>query len=155
MNVNDSTARRPILLVEDNDLDYQAIERGLRKLQVRNPVTRLRTGDEALAWVRMYSIRQTSGDPPVLVILDLNLPDTHGREILTALKSHEELRVIPVIVWSVSSDPLDIKLCYLDGANSYVQKSVSIAGTEELLRSISAYWLELVSLPPPQTFTHA
>ncbi len=141
-------ALRPVLLIEDNQIEYQAIVRCLAKLIVQNPVVHFRDGDEALEWVRQY--RPSADEPertPALVILDLNLPDTHGREILTVLKNHDTLRVIPVIVWSISADPQDIKLCYLDGANSYIQKTVSIAGTEELLKNITSYWLDLVSLP--------
>lgn len=151
MNTIKSAAQRPVLLIEDNQLEYQAIARGLAKLNVPNPVVHFRNGDDAIEWVRNY--RQSSAEPdqtPALVILDLNLPDTHGREILGVLKHHETLRVIPVIVWSISADPQDIKLCYLDGANSYIQKTVSVQGTEELLKNITSYWLDLVSLPAPE-----
>ena len=156
MNTTASTAQRPVLLIEDNQLEYHAIARGLAKLNVPNPVVHFRNGDEALEYVRSY--RPSTGEPdqtPALVILDLNLPDTHGREILTVLKQHETLRVIPVIVWSISADPQDIKLCYLDGANSYIQKTVSIGGTEELLKNITSYWLDLVSLPAPEPSRNA
>lgn len=150
MNVPAAASQRPILLIEDNQLEYQAIARGLAKLNVPNPVVHFRDGDEALDYVRSY--RPSSVEPdqtPALVILDLNLPDAHGREILTVLKRHETLRIIPVIVWSISADPVDIKLCYLDGANSYIQKTVSMQGTEDLLKNITSYWLDLVSLPVP------
>jgi hypothetical protein len=60
-----------------------------------------------------------------------------------------------VIVWSISADPQDIKLCYLDGANSYIQKTVSIAGTEELLKNITSYWLDLVTLPAADSAANA
>ena len=152
MNVTTASGQRPILLIEDNQLEYQAIARGLAKLNVPNPVVHFRDGDEALEYVRTY--RPSAGEldqTPALVILDLNLPDTHGREILTVLKHHETLRIIPVIVWSISADPVDIKLCYLDGANSYIQKTVSVQGTEDLLKNITSYWLDLVTLPAPSS----
>lgn len=156
MSAINPAAQRPVLLIEDNQLEYQAIARGLAKLNVPNPVVHFRDGNEALAWVRNYRTSPDAPDQtPALVILDLNLPDTHGREILTVLKQHETLRVIPVIVWSISADPQDIKLCYLDGANSYIQKTVSTDGTQELLRNITSYWLDLVSLPAPEAASHA
>ena len=149
MNQNPNAALRPVVLIEDNELDHRAIERGLQKLDVRNPVTHFHAGEEALDYIRRYKVSAEHPEQtPALIILDLNLPDTHGREILAALKHHEELRVIPVVVWSISSDPADIKLCYLDGANSYIQKTVSLEGTQELLQHITTYWLDLVSLPP-------
>ena len=150
MNQNSASALRPVVLIEDNELDHKAIERGLQKLEVRNPVTHFRAGEEALDYIRNYEVSAEHPEQtPALIILDLNLPDTHGREILGALKHHDELRVIPVVVWSISSDPADIKLCYLDGANSYIQKTVSLEGTQELLQHITTYWLNLVTLPPP------
>lgn len=147
-------AKRPVILIEDNDLDFQTIRRGLKKLNVPNPVVHFRGGEEALAYIRDFRPRPDRSGIPVLVILDLNLPDTHGREILTSLKRHPNLRVVPVVVWSVSSDPTDIKLCYLDGANSYIQKSISVEATDELIRVLTSYWLDLVSLPPPEAVSH-
>ena len=156
MNATTAAAHRPILLIEDNQLEYQAIARGLAKLNVPNPVVHLRNGDEAIAYVRNYRPSVAPPDQtPALVILDLNLPDAHGREILTVLKGHETLRIIPVIVWSISADPVDIKLCYLDGANSYIKKTVSMQGTEDLLKNITSYWLDLVSLPAPEPLPNA
>ena len=155
MNVAAAAGQRPILLIEDNQLEYEAIARGLAKLNVPNPVVHFRDGDEALEYVRSYQPFSGEPDPmPALVILDLNLPDAHGREILTVLKHHETLRIIPVIVWSISADPVDIKLCYLDGANSYIQKTVSVQGTEDLLKNITSYWLDLVTLPAPVVPAH-
>ena len=98
-------------------------------------------GDEALELLR-------AGDPrPDLVLLDLNMPRRHGREVLTEVKQDPELRSIPVVVFSTSSSPADIQDCRARDANSYVVKPLDFEGLYELIGEIDAWWEQQAGLP--------
>ena len=84
---------------------------------------------------------------PGLVLLDLNLPGTDGREVLRILKLDPVLRKIPVIVLTTSSADQDIQRCYDDGANSYVQKPVDLQGFVLAMTRLKEYWFEVAILP--------
>ena len=117
-----------ILLVEDSPEDYEVTVRAFRKANLVNPVFRCQDGEEALDY--LYQ-RGRYADPeqaprPGLILLDLNLPGTDGREVLAQVKSDAQLRTIPVIVLTTSADERDIEGCYRAGANSYIQKPVSL-----------------------------
>ena len=82
-----------------------------------------------------------------MILLDLNLPGTDGREVLDEIKKDADLRSIPVIVLTTSSDSRDIEACYAAGANSYVQKPVDLAGFVTAVERLKDYWFEIVILP--------
>lgn len=136
-----------LLIVEDSDEDFHAILRALQavaKDQIR--VSRASDGDEAL------EVLERTGPPPMepmpsVVLLDLNLPGTDGREVLEEVKATKRLRQVPVVVISASSDPRTIADCYKRGASGYVVKPMDFARLEELIRNIKSYWLDSVSLP--------
>lgn len=85
---------------------------------------------------------------PSLILLDLNMPRKDGREVLQEIKTHPDLRCIPVVVLTTSQAEEDMKRSYELGANSYITKPTSFERLEELMRAVHHYWLELVKLPP-------
>ena len=84
---------------------------------------------------------------PAIILLDLNLPGTDGREVLKEIKSDPGLRMIPVIVLTSSSDERDIQACYAAGANSYLKKPVDLKGFIEAATRLKDFWLEIAILP--------
>jgi two-component system, response regulator len=137
---------QPILLVEDSPEDYEAMLRAFRKAGLANPIVRCSTGDEALDFLHR---RGTFVDAPApgIILLDLNLPGTDGREVLQEIKRTEELRQIPVVVLTTSNDSRDVTECYRAGANSYIQKPVDVDGFLRAMQSLRDYWFEVVILP--------
>lgn len=138
-----------ILLVEDSPEDYEVTLRAFRKANLVNPLFRCQDGDEALDY--LYQ-RGRYADPeraprPGLILLDLNLPGTDGRQVLAQIKSDAELRTIPVIVLTTSADERDIESCYRAGANSYIQKPVSLEAFLRAVQLLKSYWLEVAILP--------
>jgi len=138
-----------ILLVEDSPEDYEVTVRAFRKANLVNPVFRCQDGEEALDY--LYQ-RGRYADPeraprPGLILLDLNLPGTDGREVLAQVKSDAQLRTIPVIVLTTSADERDIEGCYRAGANSYIQKPVSLEAFLRSVQLLKSYWLEVAILP--------
>jgi two-component system response regulator len=82
-----------------------------------------------------------------LILLDLNLPGTDGREVLEEIKNDPKLRTIPVIVLTTSSDGEDIEKCYRAGANSYIQKPVDLDGFFAAIQRLKNFWFEVALLP--------
>jgi two-component system response regulator len=141
-------ALQHILIVEDSDDDYFATKRAFSKSNLINPIVRCTTGDEALDYLyRRGEFSQQNVSRPGLILLDLNLPGTDGREVLTLLKNDAELRMIPVIVLTTSDAERDIQHCYAAGANSYVKKPVDLVGFVEAIARLKDYWLGVGILP--------
>jgi CheY-like chemotaxis protein len=139
----------PVLIIEDSPEDFEATCRALRRAGVLNAIFRCQDGDEMLDYLkRRGRFAPPAAAPlPGLILLDLNLPGTDGREALTSIKADDELRLIPVVVLTTSSDERDIESCYRAGANSYIQKPVDTERYMRLVRVLAEYWLESVILP--------
>lgn len=84
-------------------------------------------------------------------MLDLRLPKRTGLEVLEWLKSHETLALLPVIVFTNSTEEKDVKKAYALGANSYLKKPYTLAATAELLKVVAAYWID-INEPPPALY---
>jgi len=140
---------QPILLVEDTPEDAEATLRAFKKAGMGNPVYHCQDGDAALDFLfRRGDYADAADSPrPGLILLDLNLPRTDGREVLGEIKQDASLRDIPVIVLTTSGDERDIASCYQAGANSYIQKPVDIKGFLEAIQRLVDYWYHIVLLP--------
>lgn len=143
------TLSQPILLVEDSPEDFETTERAFRRSGLKNPIFRCADGDEALDFLHR---RGRYADPkdsprPGVILLDLNLPGTDGREVLNEIKTDPDLKQIPVIVLTTSKDDRDIEVCYRYGANSYIQKPVDLDGFMKAIERLNDYWFEVVILP--------
>lgn len=137
---------QPFLLVEDSPEDFEATVRALRKSGLANPIFHCSDGDEALDYLYQRG-KYVRAARPGAILLDLNLPGTDGREVLTEIKSDSTLKSIPVIVLTTSSDARDIDKCYHSGANSYIRKPVDLEGFVRAIQHLKEYWFEIVILP--------
>ncbi|MEM7717003.1 MAG: response regulator [Cyanobacteria bacterium P01_A01_bin.68] len=139
----------PLLVVEDSDEDFEAFGRFIRKSQISNPIYRCIDGEDALDFLyRQGDYEDDKQAPrPSIILLDLNLPGTDGREVLEQIKQDERLKTIPVIVFTTSSNPKDIETCYRFGVNSYILKPMNVKKSKEVMQSIVDYWLSIVVLP--------
>jgi CheY-like chemotaxis protein len=139
----------PILLVEDSDEDYAITKRSFAKAGLVNPLYRVSDGEQALDYLyRRGSYSDPASAPrPGVVLLDLNLPGTDGREVLKVVKQDEFLRKIPVIVLTTSSAEDDIQMCYDAGANSYIVKPVELENFIDAVARLRDYWFKIVILP--------
>lgn len=140
---------QPILLVEDSPEDFETTQRAFRKSGLRNPIFRCSDGEEALDFLFR---RGQYADPekaprPGVILLDLNLPGTDGREVLAEIKADPSLKQIPVVVLTTSSDERDVEGCYRAGASSYIQKPVNLDGFMRAIERLNDYWFEVVILP--------
>ncbi|AFY56716.1 response regulator containing a CheY-like receiver domain and an HTH DNA-binding domain [Rivularia sp. PCC 7116] len=139
----------PLLLVEDSDEDFEAFGRFIKKSAITNPIYRCIDGEDALDFLYHQGDYEDikKAPRPSIILLDLNLPGTDGREVLEQIKQDEKLRTIPVIVFTTSSNPKDIKTCYSFGVNSYILKPMNLQKSKEVMRYILDYWFKIVVLP--------
>lgn len=136
-----------LLLVEDNPGDVRLIREAFENGRFQNSLHVARNGDEALDFVHQRG-EYADAPRPGIVLLDLNLPRTSGREVLDEMKSHEELRRIPVIVVTSSRERGDLIESYDRHTNAYLTKPTDPDEFGDLVRTIESFWLSLVKLPP-------
>jgi two-component system, chemotaxis family, response regulator Rcp1 len=135
-----------ILLVEDNQGDIRLMREILREI---NPAARLHVvtdGAEAIDFLG-YQGRYLVAPRPSVIVLDLNLPKLHGREVLARVKSNPHLQTIPVIVLTSSEDQSDIESSYQLMANSYLRKPDNLDQWEQMVTSLNNFWFTRVKLP--------
>ena len=142
--------QKGILLVDDSQEDVEVIQRVLTTVGWRWPFHHCWTGDEALEFLRRRGPYANSPKAfrPGLVLLDLNLPGSDGRDVLQEIKSDPALQTIPVLILTTSHHERDVQWCYQAGANSYVQKPVCLDDMCRALRAVVDYWFHTVVLPP-------
>lgn len=140
---------QPLLIIEDSDEDFEALRRFIEKEDVLNPVFRCIDGDEALDFLYHNGVYQDAqiAPRPAIILLDLNLPGTDGREIIAQIKQDENLKSIPIIVFTTSSNPKDIEICYQYCVASYIIKPIDINRLARAVHSFLTYWLDVVILP--------
>jgi CheY-like chemotaxis protein len=135
-----------ILLVEDNAGDVRLTQEALKEGKVLNHLSVVRDGEEALDFLHRQG-RHADASRPDLILLDLNLPRKNGREVLEEIKKDAELRRIPVVVLTSSSEERDIVKAYDLNANCYITKPVDLDQFIDIVRSIGEFWLTIVKLP--------
>lgn len=140
---------QPLLVIEDSDEDFEAFGRMMRKSFVTNPIYRCTDGDDALDFLYHTGeyVDYTKAPRPAIILLDLNLPGTDGREVLEQIKKDELLKIIPVVVFTTSSNPKDIEVCYQYGVNGYIVKPIDVTKLMKTLQIFISYWFESVILP--------
>ena len=141
-----SDSRYEILLVEDNPGDVLLTREAFREGKFPNHLSVVRDGDEAIEFLK-HEGKYGDAPRPDLILLDLNLPKKDGRELLRDIKSDHELRNIPVIVLTVSKADEDIDAAYDLHANCYLTKPLHIDQFMRTIRSLEAFWLNIVKLP--------
>ena len=126
---------RPILLVEDDQVDIMTVKRALKEIHVTNPVVNLENGDEALT-----HLRDPNNVKPCIILLDLNMPIMNGIEFLQVAKHDAQLKRIPVVVLTTSAEQQDKVNSFDLGVAGYMAKPVDYRQFVEVMRSIDAYW---------------
>ncbi|MGF1936352.1 MAG: response regulator [Nostoc sp. ChiQUE02] len=141
-------ALRPIevLLVEDSPSDANLTIKGFLNAQIANNLHWVEDGESAMNYLREQE-EFTNVPRPDLILLDLNLPGMDGREVLTEIKSDPNLKCIPVVIITTSTDEQDILRSYNLSANCYVTKPIDIYQFIQIVQLIKDFWLTAVTLP--------
>jgi CheY-like chemotaxis protein len=132
----------PILIVEDSDEDFAAFIRIIKSRSASLAIYRAQDGDDALDFLFRTGVYAPPAvaPRPTLILLDLNLPGTDGREVIEQVKQNEQLKAIPIVVFTTSSNPKDIATCYRYGANSYLIKPIGTDTLEQTIHDFFHYW---------------
>jgi two-component system response regulator len=143
-----------ILLVEDDPNDVRLTLRELEREKVKNQITVVRDGVEALDFLFCRGDYQSRAPnrPPKLVLLDLKLPKLNGLEVLKEIKSDPTLRPISVVVLTSSGEDRDVVESYKLGVNSYIQKPVDFEQFRQTIKNLGLYWLVVNRFPPDTVF---
>ena len=138
-----------ILVADDDPDDRLFIKEAIEEVRLANELTLVNDGVELMDYLhRRGEYEYLSGYPlPGLILLDLNMPRKDGREALQEIKSHPDLRRIPVVVLTTSKADEDILRTYDLGANSFISKPVTFEKLVEVMTAITHYWLQIVRLP--------
>ena len=134
-----------VLLVDDSLADVTLTLRAIQAEEFSQKFKVLRDGEEALNFLFRqgpYVDRHTASSLK-LVILDLKLPKVNGFEVLKVIKGDPEMKIIPVVILTSSSQESDIRTSYELGANSYIQKPVNYDEFRTVMQRIRGYWLEV------------
>lgn len=132
-----------ILMIEDDEGHARLIERNIRRAGVYNDIVHKADGTSALRHLE----QQAGGiGQPVLVLLDLNLPDMSGISILERIKADPRLRRIPIIVLTTTDDAREIQRCYDLGANVYITKPVDYDQFASAIRQLGLF-LSVIQVP--------
>ena len=141
-----SPSRFQILLVEDAESDARLFETALRDAAPRVKLYWVASAEEGMEYLRRENRFQHVG-PVDLIVSDLNMPGLDGYQLLEKVKRDVSLKKTPFVVYSGSSAPRDIQLCYTLGANSYLVKPMTVESMVQQLKALVHYWLEVVALP--------
>jgi CheY-like chemotaxis protein len=136
-----------VLLVEDDPGDVVMTQEAFEEHKVRNRLSVVSDGAEALAYLRREG-RYADAVRPDLILLDLNLPKRDGREVLAEIKKDEDLGRIPVVVLTTSAADEDIVRSYQLHANAYVTKPVDFDRFIAVIRQIDEFFVSVVKSPP-------
>ena len=126
---------KPVLLVEDDDVDAMTVKRAFKDLNVTNPLAHSVNGEVALNYLQDHN-----NEKPCVILLDLNMPKMNGTEFLKVIKADQELKQIPVIVLTTSTEECDIVETFKQSIGGYIVKPVDYKKFVEAIRTINIYW---------------
>ena len=136
-----------ILLIEDDPGHARLIEKNVRRAGVNNKIVPFTDGTTAMAYLRGRDAAgvRTAGHS-LLVLLDLNLPDMSGIDILKAVKEDDHLKRVPVVVLTTTDDKVEIQRCYDLGCNVYITKPGDYEGFATAIRQLGLF-LSVMQVP--------
>ncbi len=130
-----------LLLVEDDDIDAEALERALVAQRIGNPLHRACDGEEALEMLRGEGDHSPKLAHPVIVLLDLNMPRMNGFEFLKELRNDPKLSHTVVFVLTTSDDQRDRLAAYEAHVSGYIVKNHNAgAGFVEVAKLLESFW---------------
>ncbi len=135
-----------ILLVEDNPSDALITQEALRKGKVSNTLHLVKDGVEAMAFLRRQG-EYANVPRPDVILLDLNLPEMSGEEVLKQIRADESLSSLPVIILTTSADERDVLAAYGLKANCFITKPVAMSQFIATMQALDSFWLTWVTPP--------
>ena len=125
-----------IVMVEDDHGPAKLSEKNIRRANISNEIVHFDHGQPALDYLFSEEVRANG---PMLILLDLNLPDMQGTDILAEVKKDERLKRAPVVVLTTTDDKVEIQRCYDLGCNVYITKPVDYESFAGAIRQLGLF----------------
>lgn len=135
-----------ILLVEDNEDDIILTKEAFEENRLANKLNVVRNGMDALRYLKRDE-PYPKAIKPNIILLDINLPEMSGIEVLERIKSEDDLKDIPVVILTTSHLERDIIKSYQLHANCYINKPVNLDAFFEIIKVFGTFWFSIVTLP--------
>lgn len=130
-----------IIMIEDDEGHARLIEKNIRRAGVANEIVPFTNGTDALTYLfGEDGTGAANQGRQLLVLLDLNLPDMTGIDILERVKANEHTRRSPVVVLTTTDDQREIQRCYDLGANVYITKPVDYEGFAHAIKQLGLFF---------------
>ena len=123
-----------VLLVEDNLIEIMKMKRTISFLKLKHTIYEAKNGEEALSFL------EDRTNIPDIILLDLNMPKINGIEFLKILKKDEDLKHIPTIILTTSSNQKDLLECYKTGMSGYILKPLKYEDYVKKIEVVLSYW---------------
>ena len=134
-----------IVMIEDDEGHARLIEKNIRRAGISNNLVHFTDGTSGLDYLFNHS-EGPAMNGPALVLLDLNLPDMSGTDILAKIKGDAKLHKIPVVVLTTTDDKVEIQRCYDLGCNVYITKPVNYESFADAIRQLGLF-LSVIQVP--------
>ena len=140
-----------IVMIEDDEGHARLIERNIRRSGVNNEIIPFSTGTSAMDYLfGRDGSGSEHGTEALLILLDLNLPDMSGIDILRQVKANKYLKCAPVVVLTTTDDTQEIKRCYELGCNVYITKPVNYESFANAIRQLGLFF-SVIQVPSAVT----
>ncbi|MEO6198373.1 MAG: response regulator [Sphingomicrobium sp.] len=142
-------SQRPvsIIMIEDDEGHARLIEKNIRRAGISNGLRHFTDGGSAVEFL-WNDPEGPLKNGPALILLDLNLPDMSGTDILERIKSDPDLKATPVVVLTTTDDKVEIQRCYDLGCNVYITKPVNYESFADAIRQLGLF-LSVMQVPDP------
>ncbi|MGH1404788.1 MAG: response regulator [Alphaproteobacteria bacterium] len=135
-----------VLVVEDQEVDVIFLRKAFERSDYAVNLHVVQDGEEALNFLYQRD-QYKSSERPSLILLDIKMPRKSGHEVLSIIKADDDLKYIPVVMFSSSDAPSDVKKSYGHYANAYLQKPRNFEDMEDIVNVLCRFWLSHVKLP--------
>lgn len=135
-----------ILMVDDDVGDTILTKSALSECGIDYNISVVHDGTEAVDFLQKKG-KYASAPRPDMILLDLNMPGMGGHEVLDWIKHDDDLKIIPVVILTTSTNHTDIVKSYEYSANAFISKPLNLEDYKAAIASTSVFWLKMAKLP--------